>query len=303
MKVQIQERPPRFVTAPCDKLSMQVFGWMAEEYADILVNGAACREDKRGVVEVEYWLKLLEGYEDKLPPDARHREVLFACMELYEAGFKVVTPAMIVRHMTGSDRAVMDWEGELKPIINKLMQTLIKIDLSPLEGLKPRRKGLTYRKRFEEPKYKDYRMITSPLLPARYKESSVNGQKSVAIEMLAESPLIMVADFKRQKITYDATPLVIPARRNTLRQTVIKRWLLRRIKLADPSRQKPLNSSILFTTLYSECGLTDADKWEKQDARGFVLALLEHFKREGVMRDFEIVKSGQVYRSIKIIYR
>ena len=298
-KVQFPSQLPRRVTAPCDKLSKKFFNLTENQYLVVLAKGATYREDKKGEVKVEYRLELLEGYEDKLPPDARHREVLFACIELYEAGFKVVTPAQIVRHMTGSEQ-VNVWP-ELKPIIDKLMKTLVTINLEPLKKLNPRRKD-SYSKRFKEPKYKKYLKITGTLLPAQYLESKVNGQETITIEMLTESPLMKVAEFKRQTVTYDKAPLKIPGKRDTLRQTVIKNCLLRRINLTAPSRQKPMNRSIRFETLLTECGLADATKRQKQEARNAVIALLEHFKAEGVMRDFEIVKSGQVYRSITIMF-
>lgn len=108
-----------------------------------------------------------------------------------------------------------------------------------------------------------------------------------------------VAKTKNQIMTYDLTPLAIPNQNALERVVVIKNYLLRRIEQIKQGRLK--NNSVLFDTIYKNCDLENAEKWQLQDARKIVFDTLNHFKSEGTIRDFETeIVSGE-YRSVKII--
>lgn len=300
-KIQIRDRPSTKGIFPFDKLSSYLFsGWEVSEYMRRLNHGIpfemAEGKIKNEVVSVKFWLELLEGYEDKLPPDARHREILFVCMSLYEKGYREVTFDMIIRALTGGSQQVSYDRDELREILRKLIFTGIRVDVEPLK------KFPKYRERLKALKIEKY-VIAGALLPAKFYEASVNGQKAWVLKMLATSPLRDIAQIKQQLIEIDTGLLAIPGQHDAIRIAVIKQWLLRRIMLSDPSRKKPLNRSILFETIFEENGFADANKNVKQNIRKLVIKILEHFKASGVMQDFEIVKSGRAYRSITITFR
>lgn len=298
-KVQIQSRPPTKAIYPCDKLSSYPFNWDdPDEYARCLTSGNSFAMDenyKGELFEVKYWLKL-EGYEDKLPPDARHREVLFVCMSLYEQGYREVTFDMIMRAMTGGSQQVSYNRVELKEILRKLIFTGITVDIEPLK------KFPKYRERIEAAKIKNYK-VSGALLPAKIHEASVNGQEAQVIEMLSTSPLRDIAEIKQQLIKINTTPLAVPNQHDTIQVASIKNWLLRRIELSAPSRKGHLNPSILFETIFKECGLVGASNSTKRNIRKEIVDALNHFKKSGVIKDFELVKEGRVYRSISIIHK
>lgn len=295
-KAQVQGRMKRLVV-PCDKLSSHPFGIDADDYAYLLQHGGEngkceCVETvkKGNAVVTPYWLKLAEDYTDMKPLEAFHREILFALISAYEQGFKFVTISMTFDNLTGGDkRHIYEEQYEaIKRAIDKLRRTEITVDLTDLFKACP-----NYRKNYSG---RSARLV-GYLLPAHYIEAEVNGQKTITLELLAESPLMTVAKAKNQIMAYDAAPLNIPNQHNTERVITVKNWLLRRIELA---KQRGLNKSILFDTLYAECGLAGASKRQKQEARKTVFAVLDAFKSEGVIKDYEVDRAGSKYRAVII---
>lgn len=294
-KNQVQQRVKK-MTAPCDKLSQILFEFSADEYADILENHDRCgcvegiKKDQK--VITPYWLELIEDYADKLPPDAFTREVLFHAMNFYEQGFNVFTFSMTLDSLTGGEEKRNIYKEQyaaIKQAIDKLGFTRIKIDLTPLFKAFPK-----YASNFKG--NRDHAELVGILLPMKYLETEINGQKTLAVKLLDESPLMTYAKLKKQLLTYDTAPLAIAGQKNTPQVITIKNYLLRRIKLIE----RGLNSSILFDTIYAECGLANADKWQKQEMRKVIADVLKAFKADGVIKNFEFEKQGRAYRNIII---
>lgn len=293
-KKQVQSRLTKAIV-PKDKLSNHPFSYPPDEYKAIVLNYEQCGciegEDSKGKkIETPYWLSLVSGYVDLKPLTPFHRELLFTAISAYEQGYRVLTFNMTTRALTGDPRAIQGkkFYEAIKMGFDKLLFTRIKIDLSPLLEAFPK-----YGKR-----YTGTTELVSPLLPGRYFETQINGQKTLAIELLGSSPIMTVANLKRQVISYDTAILNIPNQNNTETVVVIKNYLLRRISLMPPKGR--LNKSILFETLLRECGLADADRFKKRDVRKTIGEVLEHFKAENVIRDFEFELSNGTYRAIKI---
>ena len=296
-KFQIKGRLDKMIV-PIDKLANDIFRYTPDEYKDIVINHAPCGclegEDRNGKqVETPYWLELAKDYVDLSPLTPFHREVLFAAISAYEQGYRVLTFKMALNALTGTDKSRI-WEEQYEAIreaIHKLMKTVITIDLKPLLTAFPK-----YKKR-----HTGKAELVSPLLPCRYLNVEINGQRALAVELFEESPLMTVAKIKKQLISYGTAPLVFPHQKNTENVIVLKNYLLRRIKLMKSAeRKKGLNNSILFETLYEKCGFAKASKSEKQDAREIIIDILNHFKDSKVIENFEIEKFGCSYRSIII---
>ena len=294
-KFQVQRRVKK-MTVPCDKLSQIIFEFSADEYADILEKHEQCgcvESVKKGKkITTPYWLELIEDYTDKLPPDAFTREFLFHAINFFEQGFDYFTLSMTLDSLTGGKEkrhVYKEQYAAIKRAIDKLGFTRIEIDLAPLFKAFPK-----YAANFKG--NRDRAKIIGCLLPMQYFETEINGHKTLAIKLLGESPLMIYAKLKKQVLKYDTTPLAIAGQNNTPTVITIKNYLLRRIKLIE----RGLNPSILLETIYKNCGLADADKWKKQDARKEIETTLNSFKANGVIKNFEFEKHGIVYRSIKI---
>lgn len=297
VKKQIQTRMKKLIV-PLDKLSNDLFKLPAEFYAKIL-NGEPMRikerfkDNGRGVF-TEYWLKLAEGFLDKSPLEPFHREVLFAFLSAYEQGYDTVTFKMTLNALTGTNKSRMyknQFEA-LNEAVKKLQSIRITIDATMLFEAEPK-----YKARYGRGSAK----LTGYLLPCEIVEAEVNGrEKTHAVKLLGESPLMRLAKAKAQLVSYDNAPLAISGQNNTPLVIVIKNWLLRRIHTTKSERRKRgLNPSILFSTLYVECGIKDKPL-ERKRGREIIFETLDAFKAEGVIEDYSVEREGNNYRSIRL---
>lgn len=297
-KIQVQARVRRIV-APCDKLSQIVFDLSKDEYSNLIGDGEAhfVREGaKRGkVIATPYWLKHLKGYENKLPPDPFTREVFIAASSAFEQGFNVVTISMTLDTLTGGEekRNVAKEQYEaIKAAFQTLVDNWITVDMQPLITAYPK-----YQRNYRCDSF----TISGSLLPCKFIEAEINGQKILAVKILDESPLMTVAKTKRQLLTYDNAPLAIAGQNNTSQVIVVKNYLLRRINLMHSAKRKAgLSQKILFETLYRQCGLADADNSIKRNARKEIDEILSSFRADGLIKDFEYEREGNTYRAIII---
>ena len=293
---QVQGRVKQ-LTLPVDKLSCCLWNYTDAEFADIVNNRrqCGCIEDlvKGKEIVTPYFLSLVEPYVDLSPLTPFHREVLFHAINLFASGYNLITISMTLDSMTGGvenrnlKRNTARFEA-IKSAIDKLAHTAITVDLKPLLTNFPK-----YRRRHTRDKFQ----LTDVLLPCRYLDAQVNGQKTLAIELRGESPLVYIAGLKNQFLRYNTEPLAIAGQKNTVQTITIKNFLLRRIELMKKRR---LARSIVFTTLYKECGLADASDSVKQNARKEVTETLEAFKAAGVIKDFAFERKAGKYRAIKI---
>ena len=292
-KKQVQRRMKRLIV-PCDKLSNLPFTFTAEEYVDIISNRIklGCIEDPDDPDSpiTPYWLEQAADCADMKPLDPFHREVLFACISAYAQGYNFLTFSMAIDALTGGDKSRI-YSEQMKAIesaVRKMMKTTITVDLEPLLKAKP-----NYRKNYVGAAH-----LTGYLLPCHIVDAEINGQKTFAIELIAESPLMTVAKAKKQLVTYDAAPLAIAEQNNTPQVMTLKNWLLRRITL---TKKRGLNSSILFDSIYEECGIKDASRFTKRNARKVIFDTLDAFKSEGVIKDYGIERERNKYRALKIL--
>lgn len=290
-KFQIQRRLTKMI-APCDKLSSHPFDYPADEYATIINDHEECGciegvDKKNNEVCTPYWLSLVDDYLDTKPLTPFHREVLFGSISAYEQGYRVLAYSITLNTLTGGKNEfhIKQFEA-LKTAFEKLMYTGIKVDLAPLLNAYP-----NYRKR-----HVGKAILQGLLLPAKIIDAEINGQRTLAIELLGESPLMTIAKLKKQLITYDLAPLAVPNQRQTPTVITLDNYLLRRIHLI----KRGVNPSIMLETIYKNCGLENATRKQKFDARKVINETLNHFKSEGVIENFTWVKENGSYRSITI---
>ena len=304
---QVQERIKE-LKIPVDKLSCCLWDHTDAEFADIVNNRrqCGCLEGlvKGKQVVTPYFLSLIEDYADLSALNPWHREILFHAINLYANGYNLITISMTYDSMTGGaenrhlQQNTARFEA-IKAAIKKLAFTGIRIDLEPLIANYPKYRANYKRYCPKDSAKKGKAELMGTLLPAQIldEESAVNGQKTFAVKILGDSPLMILARIKQQIMHYNTEPLAIDGQKGTVQVVVIKNYLLRRIELM---KQRRMSRSIVFTTLYKECGLGDAEKWQKQDARKVVEETLEAFKAAGVIKDFQIERKAGKYRAIKI---
>ena len=292
-KFQIQRRLNKMIV-PCDKLSNHMFNYTPVDFEEITRDHVKCGciegTDRKGEeVVTPYWLETVKDYLRTNPLTPFDREVLFHAISAYEQGIRVISISMALDSMTGGDEKRNVRKNQYEAIRNafdKLSFIRIVVDLEPILKAYPK-----YRKNYgKETK------IIGMLLPCSFLEGEINGQKTFLIKMLDESPLMTYAKMKKQVLTYDATPLDVPNQNNTPQVMTIANYLLRRVNLI----RRGVNPSILLETLYRNCGLENATKKQKQDARETIDKTLNHFKSEKVIENFTWKKQDGEYRSITI---
>ena len=289
------------MVVPVDKITQIVFDLTEEEFTDLTENhrpfGCVEKATKKGEVVTNFFLELTKEYEGKLPPDAFTRELFYFGVSAYEQDYRAVSFSMAFDGLTGGTekRGVRKEQYDaLKAAFKKLNAIQITIDLKPLLNAFPKYR-YNYTGKLME--------ISGSLLPCQLVETELNGQKICAIELLAESPLMTVAKIKRQLLSYSTAPLAIVGQNNTPQVITLKNYLLRRIhKMKSDKRKSGLNNSILFKTLYDQCGLADASDSSKRNARKEIEDILNHFKTEGAIQNFTFEQENGKYRAIKITF-
>lgn len=279
---------------PCDKLSQIIWNWEAEEFAEIicerLKNECVEGKDKFGnEIVTPYWLGNAGDYADLSPLTAFQREILFFIISQQAQGLRTITVTETSDGVTGDERGRSLYD-EIYDAFEKLANRWVKVDLTPLLKARP-----DYRKR-----YSGEWKLKSPLLPCRFLEHKDKNSRSVGIELLAESPLMIIAKMKRQVLTYDAEPLAIANQNHTERVTVINNWLLRNVELRKQGRLD--SNKILLKSFYEDIGLADGTKWQLQDAREIAAKFLNHLKEEKVIRGWSWEMDGTTYRAIILDY-
>lgn len=292
-KNQIQNRMTK-LRVPCDKMSRLPFTFTAEEFIDIVTNNRelGCLEDDKKTV-TPYWLAQCTEYTNLKPLDAFHREVFFVLISAYEQGYRNVSFSMAIDVMTGDKKSRVHKEQfeAIESAVRTLQNTSITVDLSALFKAMP-----NYRKN-----YKGSAHLTGYLLPCHIVDAELNGQRTIVIELIAESPLMTVAKIKKQFFTYDIAPLKIPNQNNTRLGLTVKNWLLRRVML---SKKRGLSKKILFDSFYENCGLEKASRSTKQNARKFLFDTLDAFKAEGTIDGYDVERgTNNAYQSILLLLK
>ena len=307
-KFQIQRRVKKIVS-PNDKLSKTLFNLPAGEYADVIQNGRRDYVTEKIIrgkkIKTYFWLGIIgvsEGEEIPThfkvegigtvnicrPLNEYDRDVFVACISAQETGFEGITVDSLFRVITGDDKK-QPTPAEKTAIlesIGKLLITAITIDFS--EAREKMKKYDSVPKR-----------LVGAILPCKYLDGvEVNGRKTAIIKFLDESPLITIARAKKQIISYPAALRDIPNQNNTPLVIMIKSYVIRRV---EEIIQHNMTPTITFADVFNHCGLTEADKWQKQDARKVIAAIFETLKTNGKIKNFEFERDGNIYRAIKII--
>ena len=292
---KFRQYKPRMTRAivPADKLSHKLFNLTAEQYVHLMDgNAIQVAEDKKGKVLTPVWLKNAEGLLDKKPLTPFQREVIFTAISAYEQGYNVLTIHSTLNALTGSDKCrIYDDQYEaIKEAFYKGQGTLITIDSANL------------RKAFPKYDNKEVAVVISDyLLPCRIVEATYNGQKTLTIEMYAQSPLMIFArDIKQQVQKYDLKPIDVPNQRNTPLVIVIKHELRRWV---DAVITRELNNTLTIPVFLKNIGHADADKFKQRKIRENMAAALNHFVDEGIITAWKWVKEGRAYRAITISYK
>lgn len=294
--VSVKLKPANSLKVPVDSLSKKVFvsGKISER--------RAIMEDKQLSIETQYKLDLAGQTLNEF-------DWLIHCLTCTEfsAGNEIFTVRRLFKKLGGSHYLTDEMRKAVEDSIRKLSKIRVIIDMTPINE-----------KRHYSKKSK--LIIENYLLPCKSLTVKVNGQvEETTFKLLDKPPLLDVANMKFQLASYDIALLNVPKLKNTVNVCKIKSFLMRRIVEVVGSHQphkkhfagftkdkKPifkqatkLQKKILFEKLFKQCDLADATIRQQQQAREIIEKILEHFKAQKLITEwnFEKDKNGK-YRAI-----
>lgn len=300
---KLQIYPARELVIATDKMKKNIFNPTKRSVNRRIV------EDKKSATKTNLQIIFSTEFKDANSITAYDELVFDICLSEQFKGNEFTTPAIIHRAMGGSKTKIYPAEKEkILRSVRKLATTYIDFDITDTCKKFGYNNGEGY-------KYSGY------LLPAEYITKTINGQVDTAvIHFLRKSPLLDVATIKNQLITCDVALLDVPNIRNTDLILALKGYLLRRI-LQIKGSHKPhkkhfcgrkkgggvltrqaneLQNIILLETLFEQCGLSDADRGKKRDARNAIEKILNHFQDENLILNWEFEKQSGKFRAIRI---
>ena len=258
---------------------------------------------KTGYVEVT----LISG--DVENPKKEHPTLLdLALIEgvvsLKKAGNKIFSVSQLLRHLNGNSRNGCTDEhiAEATKRLHKMMEWRIRIDARPeFQHYKKLSSNVISKAVFEGHllnivylETTNWRGEKNVLFGFPINECfKIPTDKSVAITHEAYSETI-------GKLTCFPTKLLdVKGVKKTNQNKIIANYLLQRIQ--GLKNNKRGIHSILFETLQKDCELEKCTKQQMYNIREGIIKMLEHWKVQGHIKDYKLVKEKNgVYRSIEI---
>ena len=282
-----------------DKMSRTLFKLPDDTYKKIIDE-----HKSQGVVEVRNHKKLgnlkssfaltnSDGYDNKIPLDEFHRAVLSVCISNWLEGNFYITPAIIYRGLTGkvnrksNSQPSKDQLAAIIQAIDKLMFTEFNPDIAEA---------------FEQLKYAngdEAKIQKSAILPCYRAQVTINGQKSYVICFDRKSPLLHIAELKKQLITYDASLLDIPNQNNTVLNITLKNYVMRRVQEIKLHKLQPI---LTFDDIFKKCRIENTHGEIKRRSREYVQKFFAHLQLKGEIKSFELIKKHNAFYSLRISY-
>ena len=296
----VQVCPTRKIVIPNDRITKVLFSLTNAEYRQMIetrvnLEIAEMRKHRRygKIISI---LKLSHDnyYSMPDPPDQFDLDVANVCMSEWEAGNRYVTYSTIYRSLTGkigeSDATPSkDQLAKIKHSLKKLMSVRVTIDLEQICIKLNYNNGKPIK-------------FSDKIIPARFVDYTINGQKTGVIELTAESPLLKTAKLKNnQIISYDMALLNIPNQKNTPLNIALKHYALRRIIEVITHRTK-MAHTITFTDVFDKCQITNADNKKKHRIRKFLINVFEHLVECGILTSYQMTKKAGAYYSIEFAF-
>ena len=288
--------PTKMLVMPNDKLTKELFRCKPEEYRTLFEDGGLIKEitlPKIGEILTPYWLELVDNYNDKSPLTMFAKAVFTACVSEWVANNKYTTDGIIFRHITGKPRgsnaqptpAIRDL---ILFCIRKMMCTVLRVDMTEVC------KQLNYNDGVPL-------ILNSPILPCKYVEEVINGQKSrTVIYFLDESPLLTIARVKNnQLLSFEPRLLNILNQANSSKNISVRHCVIQRV--LECIVHKEMKRKIKFNYIFEVCGLINVEAKKKCEVIQEVIGIFECLQSGGDIQSFVVKKDGDEYDCIKFI--
>ena len=286
---KIQIYPTKEFVILSDKLKKNIFDVSQKDYENREII-----ESHKPLILSSLNIYFSTEFKDKTYLNGYDEIIFDACISEQYKGNEFTTPAIIHRAIGGSKTKITIAEQErILKSVKKLATTFIDFDMSAA---------------CEKFNYNEGKQFTYSgyLLPAEFVIASIGGQIDYSvIHFLRSSPLLKVAEIKKQLIACNNELLSVPNTNTNENALTIKGYLFRRISTIKGSndihrskRVKKLQPIILLDSLFEQCELINADRNRKSEYRNLIEKILNHFKSQCFIKDWHFEKQGNKFYSI-----
>lgn len=294
VKTNVQVYPSKKRLVPSFKLCKVIANLSKEQYERMVVDGKnrkileKKKHKKFGDVVTVYKISLADNNDNTDPLTEYDYAVLSVCISNFAEGNLHITPAIIYRGLTGKGNTARMKPDQREAILNslrKLMSTIIEIDETETNA------AFHYGENRNP-------ILCSAILPAYFKENTINGQDATVIYFDRESPLLTIALDRKQLVSYDVSLLDVPGQQNTVMNIMLKNYSIRRVAEIK-AHGKQLTATITFVDVFEKCRIKNTSNDTKMNARNVLIKFFEHLQTKGYIKSFEITKKGNAFHAIK----
>ena len=229
------------------------------------------------------------------------RQVADAVTSLYEYGDKshIITAATVYRAMVHATETETPSPQQIEAVTQSLDKLrFVRVQIDCTEELMRRNIDLNG-SQITAGKIDTY------LLTLDKMEIIAGGQKVVAYKVIKTPILYEYSRLTGQVITVPAALLDIRDKTgtkipNTERRIAIKGYLMRRISIMKGQNSKNQSCHILYDSLYNEVCSTEPTQKEKRLIRDYIPCVLEYWKSEKFIKDYEELTHGKKKIGIEI---
>lgn len=222
---------------------------------------------------------------------AYDRTVLNACISLFEAKNDCFTPDTVYRCMNGlmdKEKPTPQQKGAITKSLDKMRYLFCTIDF----------KDEAIKRKYDVTKF----TIEDNILNAQKIDIEAGGNTVTGYQFNSEPILYKYAQQSKQIIN---VPVKLLNTKSALSSTdeviVIREYLLRRIETMKNTNGK--SNKVLYDRIYEETGLEEKPTKQKADKiRTSIKKLLDYWKSEKYINDYQEYKEGRAFKGIEIIY-
>lgn len=289
---------------PIDKLSNYLFAANVQKLETII-------EDKR--LKIKSPVKVLlptdeNGNKANLTPF--EKLILNVLLSAQDAGNEYISFSKLY-HLLGGGHMLFKNANKIYKAIEKALWKLRCTDLTvDLTEIVSKRKKYAAKCNvpYNDDNSKKNVIWRSCLLPNEVITLKINGKPSESvIHFLGKSVILRIAELKDQIARADLTLLAVPIRttENTLTLTGYLLERILKIKGSNDEHQKHitrLDNAISFDTLLKECGIEADTKKQRWNIRQNVAKILDFFKEQNFISDYEFFKNPDGNISFRIFF-
>lgn len=276
---------------------------------------------KAGYVMVKMWRdkemqeKMMNGFQVKIMPTAFNTPeyeirlteedvfIMESVFSLKKAGNKEFTAAQLVKHMHGNGTGGISDE-EIKAIedrVRLMMTWFIRIEVT--EEFK-HYKNLP--KEAREIKAIQGHLLDTVILERQDERGEtrisfgfpINGCFGIPEEQDVSAILETYAKATKQMTCFPTSLLSMPGIRKSRTMRILMNYIVKKIQ-GLKGNKKGIDK-ILFTTIEKDLYMEDYPAKKKSIMRKFMVTIVENCKEQGLISDYEVIREGNKYESIKI---